>query len=204
MSASNVFGKAITVLDYPDRETRASAAYALINGDDKHTQVTDYVKNQKQSYGDGISVLATIYNATGENLYFSTSKDWYGKLYTDAGASYPKIIQNGQWAGFLHIKSPVVASGSEAAVVYRVKANEGTAGENAEVVIAWDDPWAPGSDNQVYTEIAKAGSLSSWDDIYKKLDSMSTAESSFNLGLYSTVSIGQDSSPILEAIITIT
>ncbi|CAH9112792.1 unnamed protein product [Cuscuta europaea] len=204
ISDTNVFGKPITVNEYADREARASAAYAQIDGDDKRKKVKDYVQNLKKSFGDGVSVLATIYNATGENLYFSTSKDWYGKLYTDGGSSYPKIIQNGQWAGFLHIKSPSVPSGSEAAVVYRVKAKEGDAGENADVVIAWDDSWAPGSNNKVYTEIAKTGSLSGWDDIGKKIGSMSAAESSFNMRLYSTVSIAQDSSANLEAVITAT
>ncbi|RAL55018.1 hypothetical protein DM860_013714 [Cuscuta australis] len=151
MSSTNVFGKPITAAEYPEREARASAAYGQIDADEKKTQVKDYVRKLKESYGDGVSVLAMVYNATGESIHFSTSKDWYGKLYTDGGSSYPKIIQNGQWGGFLHIKSPVVATGSEAAVVYRAKPN--AAGDGADVVVAWDDSWAPGSNNRVYTEI---------------------------------------------------
>ncbi|VFQ90522.1 unnamed protein product [Cuscuta campestris] len=201
MSSTNVFGKPITAAEYPEREARASAAYGQIDADEKKTQVKDYVRKLKESYGDGVSVLAMVYNATGESIHFSTSKDWYGKLYTDGGSSYPKIIQNGQWGGFLHIKSPVVATGSEAAVVYRAKPN--AAGDGADVVVAWDDSWAPGSNNRVYTEIGEAGKFadSAWDEIKKKIGSKSGSESSFGMGLYSTVSIAQDSSPFFEAVL---
>ncbi|RAL55021.1 hypothetical protein DM860_013717 [Cuscuta australis] len=201
MSAENVFGKAITVLEYPDREARAAAANAAIEADDKHKQVKQYVNKLKSAYGDGISVLATIYNATGENIYFFASKDWYGKLYTDS--SYPKILQNGQWGGFLHCKNDAAPSGTEAAVVFRAKANDSSGGR-ADVVIAWDDPWAPGSSNKAYTEIGENDKYNSaWDEVRSKLASSGASQSGFGFGLYSTVTIPQESSPILEAVLAL-
>ncbi|VFQ81035.1 unnamed protein product [Cuscuta campestris] len=205
MSSKNVFGKAITVLEYPDREARAAAAYAAMEADDKHKQVIQYVNTLKTAYGDGISVLATIYNATGENLYFSASKEWYGKLYT--GSSYPKIIQNGQWGGFLHCKSSAAASGSEAAVIFRAKANDDSSsskGGKADVVIAWDNPWGPGASNKVYTEIGEKDKYnSSWDEVLSNLESSGASLSGFGFGLYSTATIPQESSPVLEVVLAV-
>ncbi|KAI8000478.1 hypothetical protein LOK49_LG09G01340 [Camellia lanceoleosa] len=72
---------------------------------------------------------------------FITTHDYHGHIYTDP---YPTIIQNGQWAAFLHVKPSITTAGSSAAVVYRGK---NQSGEQHDWMLAWSMPYI--GDNHV-------------------------------------------------------
>ena len=129
-----MFGTPITAADYPNRVDRARRAFETREADGKLVLARNYVDEEKRKYGNGVSTLGLIYNATGDSIAIITSHDWFGRIH----APYPTIIQNGQWGGFLHTKRPVVASGSMAAVVYRGRTE---ANQNCDIMLSWDNPW---------------------------------------------------------------
>ncbi|XVF29384.1 hypothetical protein REPUB_Repub15cG0116300 [Reevesia pubescens] len=102
------------------------------------------VCSMKERWGSRVSTHCLIYNAIGEPLTSVTSCDWYGHIYR----TYPQMIANEQRGGFLHVKTAGVASGFEAGVVYRGKNQDG---EDADFLVAWDNPWGDRFDNQVRT-----------------------------------------------------
>ncbi|XVE81046.1 hypothetical protein DITRI_Ditri15bG0031700 [Diplodiscus trichospermus] len=140
--STDVFGKPITeevLLKIPEyankaRKERAEVAKKWKQKDGKYEEALKYVRGLKEKWGTGVSTLCLVYNATGEPLNFVTSHDWYGHIYE----TYPQVIENGQWGGFLHVKTAGPPSGSEAAVVYRGKNKDG---KGADWMLAWDNPW---------------------------------------------------------------
>lgn len=73
-----------------------------------------------------------------------TTKDWHGHI---GAAPVPLTVHNGQWAGFLHVKTGGAAVGSTGAVVYRATVLDGT---KHDFMLAWSNPFARGSwDNAV-------------------------------------------------------
>ncbi|XVF65603.1 hypothetical protein PTKIN_Ptkin09bG0262000 [Pterospermum kingtungense] len=95
-----------------------------------------YVRKLKADFGNGVSTLGLIHNATEEPLTFVTSHDWWGHIYNQQ--AYPQVIGAGHWGGFLHVKTAGPPSGSQGAVVYRGKRKDGKA---ADWLVAWDNPW---------------------------------------------------------------
>ena len=126
------------------QEDRAREAFNLRNEHDKNQLARRYVEDLKSDYGNGTTTLCLVYNATGETLYYSTSYDWYGFI---GRTPYPFQIGNGQWASFLHVKTTSAASGSEAAVVFSGKNQNGSP---RDFLLAWDTPWSAFSKNKVF------------------------------------------------------
>jgi hypothetical protein len=73
--------------------------------------VCDYtirqLKTWKTSFGDGVSSLILVYNASGDPLVFDCLQSFHGRRYDSAPA--PTIL-NGEWMGFLHVKTSGVGS----------------------------------------------------------------------------------------------
>ncbi|THG06073.1 hypothetical protein TEA_003453 [Camellia sinensis var. sinensis] len=149
--ANNVFGNPITnetleaMPEYYKKEItprdRAHVAMLMKNAENKDHNARNHVESRKKDFGDGISALCVIYNATGDALKFITTHDYHGHIYADP---YPTIIQNGQWAAFLHVKPSVITAGSSAGVVYRGK---NQSGEQHDWMLAWSIPYV--GDNHV-------------------------------------------------------
>ena len=98
----------------------------------------------KKQWGTGVSTLCLIYNATGDPIDFVTDHSWHGHI---GPGPYPTRIENGQWGGFLHVKTSGTATGSSAAVVYRGVNNND---QHCDWMAAWSNPWNRStSDNTV-------------------------------------------------------
>lgn len=76
--------------------------------------------------------------------FFVTDHSWHGHI---GPGPYPTRIENGQWGGFLHVKTSGTATGSSAAVVYRGVNNND---QHCDWMAAWSNPWNRStSDNTV-------------------------------------------------------
>ncbi|WP_368733983.1 hypothetical protein, partial [Acinetobacter pittii] len=118
----------------------------------------------KRSYGTGTSTLCMIYNATGGNLTFVLKHTWEGNVWQ---SPYPQLIQNGQWAAFLHVRGRLMGPSKEA-IVYRGQNNDGA---SRDWMLAWNTP-RRNFQNRVYTEIRSAGSFASvnWNTIDNSME----------------------------------
>jgi len=96
----------------------------------------------KGNYGNGVSTLVRIYNASGDRITLKDDYSWRGSFYSQS-AENP--IENGQWGVFLHVKPGGAAVGSCGAVIYR------TVG-NADIFIGWQNPWNTSYDPTCYGE----------------------------------------------------
>ncbi|WOG95425.1 hypothetical protein DCAR_0414744 [Daucus carota subsp. sativus] len=171
---ANPFGQLVddrkldTMSDYVGKaktqEDRAREAMRLINEHDKNGKARRYVDGLKTEYGNGATTLCMVYNATGETLYYNTSRDWYGFI---GRTPYPFEIGNGQWASFLHVKKTSAASGSEAALVFRGK---NASGQNRDFCLAWSSPWSGLYKNKAYCDVGSTGSFNrNWNTVYSNL-----------------------------------
>nr|XP_043613743.1 23 kDa jasmonate-induced protein-like [Erigeron canadensis] len=194
--ASNVFGEPVTGRT---KSERAAKANEDPNKDGKRDQALAYVKKEKEKYGDGVSTLSIFYNATGDTLFYAEDHSKSGKIYD----SYPVKVQNGQWGGYLHTKEPVVvASGSEAFVVYRGKYNDT---DFCKQLIAW---YVPGDqrlfNNHAYCEIYEDNSEIDKDKVYRNTEGGGPLHSTMNKRLAIITSIDEGTSPLYQAHFTFT
>jgi len=207
--ASNVFGNPITnstlegMPEYIGKKItakdRAHVAFNMKNAQEKDRNVRQYVENLKARWGYGVSTLCVVYNCTGDTMTFITSHDWHGHI---GPAPYPVTIQNGQWGGFLHVKTSGTATGSSAAVVYRGK-NDG--GVNCDFLLSWSNPWDRNLyNNSAYTEIRDANHYDEgndrWGVVSEKLYRSGLNSTDKWEGCFSTATIGSDTSPVFEGI----
>lgn len=213
---ANVFGLPIDDLtlqglpEYADKEVtkvdRAITALKLKNAEGKDANCRKFVENMKNDWGEGNATLVMLYNATGDNVKFVCDKNWHGH---NGPSPYPMTIQNGQWGGFLHVKQTGIAEGSTAAVVYRGKDN---AGDQRDWFIGWNNPWDRLSyDNAVYCLVRGAGAFeNNWTQFESRL--MDTLGMVYTTKLYFAdsdhgciveASTGSDSSPIVEAVLSL-
>lgn len=149
MAAKNVFGEEVNDASvrkhFPNklvitRKDRAYLAYNLKEAYEK--QAEDYALKLKETYGDGIATLCTIYNATGDTLtLYKKPHDFSGHIWEDP---CPKEIKNGQWAAFLHV------DGSSAGVLYRGLNYDESGGEEYVWLNAW---WNVPSSQNKYVSI---------------------------------------------------
>lgn len=119
----------------PTRENKAQVAYNMRYEDSKYDNALRFVKDLKAKWGNGITTLCLLYNATGETLTYASSLNWFGDI---GPTPYPTIIFNGQWGAYLHTKIPKMPRGSAAAVVYRGKYSDN---DFCDRMIAWSIPW---------------------------------------------------------------
>ncbi|XP_021766066.1 23 kDa jasmonate-induced protein-like [Chenopodium quinoa] len=180
--------------EFKSQEDRAREAMNLINEYDKNVKARKYVDSVKKDYGNGASTLCMIYNATGETLYYATSKDWYGYI---GRTPYPFEIGNGQWASFLHVHKTSASTGSEAAVVFRGK---NKSGQSRDFLVAWDTPWSSFKKNKAYSDVGSSGSFNSrWSDVVKKLENSGYDQVTNKDGVKIEVSTATGTSPVFTA-----
>ncbi|XP_060674519.1 23 kDa jasmonate-induced protein-like [Ziziphus jujuba] len=201
---SNVFGNPITTATLeamPEyigkvitRTDRAHVALNMKNAEGKDVNARKFVENLKERYGNGVSTLCLIYNATGDTLKHVGYHDWRGHI---GESPYPNEIANGQWGAYLHVKTSGAATGSIAATVYRGK-NE--AGKDCDWMLSWYNPWS--GKNRVYTEIREGHHYEEdhWDYIYNILSNKELSYTETWNGCISTVTTGVSTSPIFEGI----
>ncbi|KAL9233990.1 hypothetical protein vseg_008917 [Gypsophila vaccaria] len=136
-------GKTIT------QEDRAREAMRLIQASNKNMDALQYALNLKKDYGNGVSTLILIYNATGEPLEFVEDQkmDWLGSVYK---AEPPRSFDNGQWIAFLHVHPTALKLGSEGARVLRGKNMNG---DVCDFMVSWFAPWDSTPQNSAYTEV---------------------------------------------------
>ncbi|KAH7521383.1 23 kDa jasmonate-induced protein [Ziziphus jujuba] len=174
---------------------RARAALSSINSDGKHGNSLQHVENLKETLGTiaGVNVvtIGSVSNATGDTVSFVTHHDWVGE---NALPPYPKVVENGQSGGFLHVtKSNVIippgkGRGSAGAVVYR---GQNVFGVDCDVLLAWNNPSDSSLKKTAYTEVQERGYFGKvdWEIIHKKLkESGNKSESQWN-GFVSNVRI---------------
>ncbi|GJU96319.1 hypothetical protein Tco_1321075 [Tanacetum coccineum] len=189
--ASNVFGKPVTE---GTRLERAATAQKNPNADNKRDEAIAYVRNQKEKFGNGVSTLCIIYNATGETLYYDQEHSWYGRVWD----LYPMEVQNGQWGAFLHVKNASAASGSMAYVTYRVEANNNAGFCSS--LISWETPWNQVSLNtHAFCDVYDDGKSDDNDKIYNNLNGSARQVAIRKKGLWMTATIESDTSPLFEA-----
>ncbi|GLT95606.1 hypothetical protein SLE2022_132790 [Rubroshorea leprosula] len=195
---ASVFGVAITdpflreMPEYRDRQIgkrdRVQVAMLFKNAGTKRDQANAYVEALRRQWGDGVSTLGLIYNATGDTIKFTSTKDWSGNI---GPAPYPSEIANGQWGGFLHVKTSGSISGSNSAVVYRC--NNGTA--ESDWMVAWDNPWDRMSyDSKVLTQIQQVNYFDgAWDIINTQMAQLNDHPNDQNTanGCKSTVAMSE-------------
>lgn len=205
--AANVFGIPVTddtvKIMYPELQgpitanQRAEVALLYRTAENKHVLVNQYVHNLKDRYGTGTSTLCMVYNATGGTVDFSRVHNWEGEVW---GSPAPSVIQNGQWAGFLHVRGRL-AGPSKAAVVYSGKNN---AGDGRDWMLAWNTSRMNYA-NRVYTEIRAKNHFNTdrWSYISGLMDRQSTSHIDTWGGCRSVIAVGGGSSPALEATMTL-
>ncbi|XVE84505.1 hypothetical protein DITRI_Ditri17bG0019000 [Diplodiscus trichospermus] len=204
---TNVFGEAVTqelLMSIPEyanraRKERADVANQRKYNDGKYEEAVRYVRQLKANWGNGVSTLCVLYNGTGETLRYVTSYDWFGRI----EAPYPQVIANGQWGAFFHTKTPVVASGSQAAVVYRGKNRDG---EDTDWMVAWDNPWNTlRFSNNAYAEIHPAGYFDriNWGSIANAMVDVGLRYRAQWRGCVADVQTERDTSPLYEAVLSL-
>jgi len=227
--ACYVFGNAITnqtlseIPMYQDktitRLDRAREAYKMKNAEGKDSKARNFVeglynnwvnfieKERKDaSYNQKRCFLVLIYNATGDTLSYVTNHSFGGII---GRSPYPARIENGQWAGFLHVQDIDSTSGSHGSVVYRGMNNEGI---KIDWLVGWKNPWVNGLGYcRVYGEAREKGHyvsniwsavdyvMNNHDDIYCYDEPTNGAGS----GAVIEVTTGSHGAPVCEAILTL-
>ncbi|ONM33450.1 OSJNBa0024J22.14-like protein [Zea mays] len=104
-------GREITQVDC------AREAMRLIHAEDKNLQAENSAWELKKKFGNGVSTMVLVYNATGATLSLADDgQDWTGSVYS---SPISDTFHNGQWIAFLHVKPAALALGSQAARVFR-------------------------------------------------------------------------------------
>lgn len=160
------------------------------------------INSIKEEYGNGVSSLIRIYNASGRSLRFQQQgPNWSGHMW-----KYPfdETIMNGQWSVVLHVHTSGAARGSVSCFVYNVES------EGDDVFNGWSTPWDRNLyTNCVYTEVRGKDHwpyAGSWDHMYELVsDGGERSTSTWNgqsAKIKSTITTGNASSPVINIIIT--
>ncbi|XP_020262645.1 23 kDa jasmonate-induced protein-like [Asparagus officinalis] len=186
-------GKKITRCD------RAHEALNMIYAESKNVNALHFVEILKEQYGNGVSTLCVVYNATGDPITFISTHDWHGHLWE---APIPQYLANGQWGAFLHVHPTLGITGSSAAVVYRGKND---AGEDQDFMLSWMNPYWPGY-CKAYTMVREAGYFTKnrWGQLQDKTNDAELQWSDECNGCKSSVSIGNNTTAVYEAKLTLT
>lgn len=189
--ATNVFG---TPVIEGDRSERALKALNDRNAGGKRDEAVAYVRKLKFDWGNGVSLLAVFYNATGETMTYMQDNAAYGHIYD----SFPVRVQNGQWGAFFHVKATAAASGTNGFVVYRVRVDDT---DVCNQLIGWSVPWDQVRyDNQAYCDIFDDGKVDSSDEVYNKMEANNHRQHvAIKKGMITTTTIELGTSPLYEA-----
>ncbi|CAO2141161.1 unnamed protein product [Urochloa humidicola] len=192
---SNPFGSAITErtvegLSYYSEQEKitqvdcAREAMRFIHAGDKNLSALEYAWNLKKRYGNGISTLVLVYNATGASLTLEQGgPNWLGHIFN---LQPPRTFQNGQWIAFLHVGGQGLV-GSEAARVFRgTDVNRRT----RDFMVAWSIG-ASAAKNNAYTEIGNQNYFSNrWSTVRNRLLQANGITRAKDENCASTISIG--------------
>ncbi|KAL9236735.1 hypothetical protein vseg_011370 [Gypsophila vaccaria] len=172
---------------------RAREAMRMIQAESKNIKALNHTLALKADYGDGISTLCLIYNATGSRLELvqDFSQDWHGSVYKEEPA---QSFENGQWIAFLHTH-PTGFYGCEAARVYR---GTNAVGDVRDYLVSWFIPYTGGS-NSAYTKVGPRDGARA--DEGALLDATKVTIDETDDYCKSTVSIGGYSSAELIAVL---
>ncbi|GER32121.1 jasmonate-induced protein [Striga asiatica] len=204
--AVNVFGNPVTDdtvrlifpnIINPTPVNRAEAALHYMNAENKADNASTFVHNTKEAYGNGTSTLGMFYNATGGPLYLQLTHDWEGSVWR---SPIPQVVQNGQWAAFLHVRYNLMGA-SKAAMVYRGQINNGL---NRDWMICFNTSRRH-FQNRVYAEIRVQGGFNSvnWGTISNNMERQENNFTATQNGGAARVSIGSGSSPEFVGIMTL-
>ncbi|TDL14262.1 hypothetical protein BD410DRAFT_846202 [Rickenella mellea] len=105
-------------------------------------EATKHLDELKSDFGNGISCMIRVYNASGDRIKVHFTHSWKGGFYKDAPEEF---VENRQWAAFMHVKLAAAAKGCTGAVVYRTAAD-------TDVMVSWQCPRAAGSDPTCWAE----------------------------------------------------
>ncbi|KAK9735901.1 hypothetical protein RND81_04G236600 [Saponaria officinalis] len=151
--ASNVFGTPVTdatlmgMTEYHDKPIeavhRAQVALEMKNAEGKDKEARSYNESVQEAI-ERKGVKCLIYNATGGPLKLIAAFEYTGWV---SQSPYPTVIQNGQWAAFVHEKD---SNASLAAVIY-----EKIQGGGRQFVVGWSQ--RDGSPSRCYAEIRPFG-----------------------------------------------
>lgn len=174
---------------------------AMAHIDDQREAARAQVEGYKSRYGDGISVLVSVYNASGEPLVLHGMKLWYG--HTDQYTP-PSRIENGQWGTVLYVHPAGEMLGTNGALVYNIG---GRSSRIDYLVAGWEVPYTNlfGNSNRTWCRVEDNDteySVTGWDTHQSRIHDdgllKKTRESN---ACNTTCSIGSGSSPALEVIV---
>lgn len=199
-----------------DERWKQLAQAALASQSASDSLARQEVNAYKEEYGDGVSTLVRIFNASGCTLRFIEDKHSSGrwdKYHPDG------MIQNGQWSVCLHVKKSGGATGSCAAMRYKVESEPFNAARVLdELIIGWDTPYA--GFNSGYATVAGIGPVAGGAaavtaagvelaDIWKRIHDLADNDSDSNgwsthgasAPLAARYQTGQNSSPMFTVVI---
>ncbi|WOL16858.1 23 kDa jasmonate-induced protein-like [Canna indica] len=183
------------------RRFGARSELDLRNDGSKYQQALLHLKTMKARFGNGVSTLCLVYNATGGAIRFVAGHDWWGHVYGDS--HYPREVANGQWGAFFHVKRTGTPDGSNAAVVYR---GRNAAGEEVDYLLAWDNPWLYWRyNNKAYAEIREAGYFDriDWKLIERCMQRVQLQHRATGRGCAADARTTRDTTATFEAILTL-
>ncbi len=170
------------------------SAYTLEQQTKYSTDALQKINAMKEEYGDGISALIRIYNASGEDLYLQKSHEWHGHIW-----KYPMdhTIKNGQWSVFLYVHPNFTPLGASGAAVYRASQAK------KDIFLGWESPYI--GLNSVHVESRDFDywpDKSSWSDMYDLIDKADASSSDASGVVRITGIAGQNTSPVVDFIIS--
>ncbi|CUA77812.1 LOC100283929 [Rhizoctonia solani] len=169
---------------------RGDVAFQLL-GTHKQAAV-DHVDREKRDYGNGVSTLVLVYNATGDRISVHDSYSWHGHFYSEAP---DETVENGQWSSFLHVHTSGAAVGSKAATIYRSAAD-------TDMFVGWESPWS--GTPSVYADSQKKDywwDVSSKDSMGDQIDDGGSRSDFKGEGFELLMDIGDSTSPYCNAIL---
>jgi hypothetical protein len=187
------------ILGKGDNVSPADMAAAALQAQSQNEQTArDTANSYKQEYGNGISTMVMIYNATGLPLNLRSSSDSSGHIWKYA---YDPIIQNGEWSVFIHVHTSGTATGSIAAVGYDLAPKNS---QGLVALFAWNNPYS--GDPSAFGDVWSAGGYADtkWDSIFGYAEGGGLSGNGHRFGVYgyaAPYSMGNSSSPILEFIV---
>jgi len=156
---------------------------------DREKAATKMVNTMKTEYGDGISSLILIYNATGYPLNFYQNANYSGRM---SKYQPDDLIQNGQWGCFLHVKSSGTMTGSCGVVSYKMD-------ETNLFWFFWSTPYSGENTAEVQGYPVKVWNEKSWGYIEDRAEGRDSARGEYKnhwtLGKWMT---SQTTSPIVR------
>lgn len=192
---ATVFGTPITNAPGTQNTPLDLSVEAMMHIEDFRQAARDEVAKAKAVYGNGISTLVTIFNASGAELVLHGVKNFTGH----ADRYQPDArIGNGQWSTFLHVHPAGEMRGSSAALIYNVG---GRTSRIDFALFGWSVPYTGHNNSWCRVEDNDSEySKTSWDTYQDRIEDGNGGQSSYAYQI--TCPLGQGSSPALEAVVT--